>query len=498
MRRVLASLFIIALALGVSAFATRAAEFGTKEEAVAMAKRVQQKFLKDGPEATFKAVNEGAPGFHDRDLFAVITDLQGYNVASFVPALRGRYVGDDKDQNGKLLVQDLIRIAKGPGHGWSDARVLNPVTKTIEEKTIYVLRISDKYYTGVGVYKNERPNDNTVGLISGSPHSDDTYLSVAYDLAEVLNDDASLRIVPIVGIGGTRNIRDVRSLRGVDIGLTQTNILNSFRRNDELMGQTEKDKIVYIAPLFIEEAHLLARSDINSITQLRGRKVNLDAKGSGTSYTMRDVFKSLNIEVEEVDMSQMEAFEKVKTGEIAATVLISGKPVRSMALLKLTDNLHFLPIPYPRQLIADYVPTKITHEDYPALIAPGESIDTIGVSAVLIAYNWPKTNADRYRRVQTFVDAFFAKIGEFQKPPHHPKWREVNITATLPGWTQFAAAREWVDNLRKTAPNEKQLDLGQAVVIGGVPRSGVASTEPAWDPALYQEFLRWRQMRQSR
>ena len=501
MRRMLSALMIIITALGISTFAPLAAQFGTKEEAIAMAKRVQQKLLKDGPEATFKAVNEGAPGFHDRDLFPVITDsTQLVGAASWLPALRGRYLGDDKDQNGKFLSREFFNIAKGPGHGWFDTRVYNPITKTIEDKSIYILRINDKYFVGVGVYQNERPNEHTVGLISGSPHSDDTYLSVAYDLAEVLNDSANLRVVPIVGVGGTRNIRDVRYLRGVDIGLTQTNILNSFRRNDELMGQTEKDKIVYITRLFIEEVHILARSDINSIIDLRGRKVNLDARGSGTSYTMSDVFKSLGITVEEVSMSQSEAFEKVKSGEVAATVLISGKPVRSMAALKPTDNLRFLAIPYPQQLISDYVPSTLTREDYPALIAPGQSVETIGVGAVLIAYNWPKTNTDRYRRVQTFVDAFFTKIGEFQKPPHHPKWNEVNLAATLPGWLRFEAAQEWLDNQRGTASAQKQ-DLGQTMPTGAATRlGGPADTAPApaQDAALYEEFMRWKQQRQGR
>ena len=48
---------------------------------------------------------------------------------------------------------------------------------------------------------------------------------------------------------------------------------------------------------------------------------------------MRDLFKTLGIDVEEVSMSQAEAFEKVKSGEIAATALIAGKPVRSMSKL---------------------------------------------------------------------------------------------------------------------------------------------------------------------
>ena len=120
---------------------------------------------------------------------------------------------------------------------------------------------------GFGIYKNEQPNENTIGLISGSPNSDDTYLQMAYDLADVLNDDDNLRILPIAGIGGPRNIRDVRYLRGVDIGLTQTSILNSYRRSNEGMGHFD-NKIVYIAKLFNEEVHLVARSNITSIEQL--------------------------------------------------------------------------------------------------------------------------------------------------------------------------------------------------------------------------------------
>ena len=65
---------------------------------------------------------------------------------------------------------------------------------------------------------------------------------------------------------------------------------------------------------------------------------------------MRDVFKTLGIEIEEVNVSQSEAFEKIKSGEIAATVLFAGKPVHSIAKLKLMDGLHFVPLPYPQQL----------------------------------------------------------------------------------------------------------------------------------------------------
>jgi TRAP-type uncharacterized transport system substrate-binding protein len=505
----------------VSATAPRAGEFGTREEAIAMARRVQAKVKKDGLEATFKAINAGVKEFKDRDLYAFMLDFDGNDPANAgVPAVVGKNIMDLKDQDGKFLVKGLLAVAKNQGSGWYDYRWPNPATKTIEDKSTYVERIGDRYMVGVGIYKNEQPNENTVGVISGSPNSDDTYLQMAYDLADVLNDGDNLRILPIAGIGGPRNIRDVLYLRGIDIGLTQTSILNNFRRSNERMGQTE-NKIVYIAKLFNEEAHLVARSNITSIEQLRGRKVNLDAKGSGTSYSMRDVFKALSVEVEEVSMSQTEAFEKVRSGEIAATVLIAGKPVRSMSRLTAAEGLHFVPIPYAQPLIADYLPATLSHDDYPALVPAGAPVETVAVGAVLIAYNWPKTSVDHYRRVQRFVDAFFPKITEFQHAPRHPKWREVNLAATLPGWVRFEAAQAWLDGKHveearaamKPESHPAAAIPGQTVARTATPGAGSGRTAapgaaaapgrtappaaaPAaapTDPVLFQEFMRWKQ-----
>src|SRR6267154_702050 len=487
-----AAVIYFALVLGASLAATsmirvQAAEVGTRDEAVAMVQRVQEKFKKDGPDATFHAINNGT--FNDRDLYPFVHTIDGslHFANGAFPGIRCKNLHDMRDQDGKFTTQDFMRIATTtPYQGWSDFRWRNPQTNSVDDKSAWIERMGE-YFVGVGIYKNEQPNKNTIGLISGSPNSDDTYLQMAYDLADVLNDGDNLRILPIAGIGGPRIIRDVRYLRGVDIGLTQTNILNNFRRSNERMGQFD-NKIVYIAKLFNEEVHLVARSNITSIAQLQGQKVNVDARGSGTSYSMRDLFKAFGIEIEEVSMSQLEAFEKLKSGEIAATALIAGKPVRSMAKLNMSDRLHFVPIPYPAQLIGDYLPTMLNHDDYPDLIRPGETVDTVAVGAVLIAYNWPKTNADRYRRVQRFVEAFFPKIAEFQKPPRHVKWREVNISATLPGWTRFEAAQAWLDNQRSAAAAEQAGGRQTVASSAAMARSGGTEERSAQrqvDPALF-------------
>ena len=95
---------------------------------------------------------------------------------------------------------------------------------------------------------------------------------------------------------------------------------------------------------------------------------------------------------------------------------------------------------------ADFLPTQLTNKDYP-MIPVGQTVDTLAVSAVLAAFNWP-SDTDRYRRTAAFIDAFFDRIGEFHKPPRHPKWKEVNISANLPGWTRHPAAQAWIDRHR--------------------------------------------------
>jgi TRAP transporter TAXI family solute receptor len=178
----------------------------------------------------------------------------------------------------------------------------------------------------------EASNQNTVGVVSGNING--TYLSIAYDLSAVLDDGDNLRILPIIGKGGGQNIRDVRFLKGVDLGITQANLLNVYRRSNEI-GPVD-DRFVYIAKLFNEEMHVVVRADsgVATIEELAGKRVNFSNVGSGTQLTTRDVFQRLGIKAEEVNLGQADALEKIRGGEIAATVLIAGKPAGAMAKLK--------------------------------------------------------------------------------------------------------------------------------------------------------------------
>jgi signal transduction histidine kinase len=147
-------LLVVALVIGAP-FANAGAEFGTKDEAVAMVHRVQEMFNKDGVDATFKAIDDPSiKEFRDRDLYPFVYDMTGRCVAHGArPALIGKNLIDIKDQDGKFLIREMITLVNGSGRGWVDYKWPNPITNKIEDKTSYVEKLGDNYFVGVGVYR---------------------------------------------------------------------------------------------------------------------------------------------------------------------------------------------------------------------------------------------------------------------------------------------------------------------------------------------------------
>ena len=474
--------------LALCSLQASAAEYGTREEAVALVQRTIASIKRDGIDAVVKAVNDQDGRFKDHDLYVFIHDLSvpgkliahGTNIK-----LTQENNINYQDQNGKYFVREQIEIARTQGNGWVDYRIANADKTGFADKSAYVERV-DRYMVGVGVYKTEAPNENTVGIISGDLYSAPTYLQIAHDMASVLNDGSNLRIVSVVGTGGVQNIRDVRSLKGIDIGFTQSNILNSYRRVNKRHGNgTDEGKLVYITLLFNEEVHLIARADITSISQLRGQKVNIGEAGGGTAFTMRDIFKKLGMEIEAVNVDQADGIVQMKAGEIAATVLVAGKPVPSIKSIQRDDGFHILSIPFTPALQEDYFPDQLTSKDYPELIPDGKTIDTVAVSAVLIAFNWPR-DSDRYRRVKKFTEALFSKIDQFMKPPHHPKWQEVNLASTLAGSDRFDVAEALVAG-GTTGSLPMRASLAKFLEGKGL----LANKTPKEREALFRKFMEW-------
>ena len=331
----------------------------------------------------------------------------------------------------------------------------------------------------------DKINANTVMILTAG--SGLTYAPLAADLATVINDGDNLRILPVQGYSAYQNVRDVRYLRGVDMAFTRTNILGHWRRSGEIPDLN--DKIVYIFKVGNEEENIIVRDPtITSMEQLRGKKVNFNQVGSGTQMSAGDIFSHFKIDVQETNLREGDALQKLKDGEITAVVATAGKP--SPVLRGLKDGYHIVPIPFSAGLIGDYAPSPLTHEDYPNLIPEGQSVDTLSSGVIVIAYNWPKAS-DHYRRIEKFVNAFFPRLADFQKPPRHEKWRETILSANVPGVKRFDAAEEWLKNDRDAELNAKRDQFKEFLASRNTSIDRAKLISAADRDQLFEDFMKW-------
>jgi hypothetical protein len=146
-------------------------------------------------------------------------------------------------------------------------------------------------------------------------------------------------------------------------------------------------------------------------------------------------------------------------------IILTGAPQAALSKLVKEDGVHFLPLdeeglPAPNNIAAifnNYLPSKLTHAEYPALIPEGTSVPTIGNRALLVTYAWPESSP-RYHRLSKFVREFFGKIDQFQEGSRHPKWREINVATEIPGWMRFKPAADWIAEDRKVAVSQSKVD----------------------------------------
>lgn len=303
-----------------------------------------------------------------------------------------------------------------------------------------------------------------LGMMTGGP--DDTLVQIGSDLATVINSE-TVRVLPLIGKGSLQNLADLFNLRGVDLAFVAADSARFAEANR--LYPALRNRVQYIAKLCDQEIHVLAAPDVYTVADLAGRTVNVDVVGSGTAVTAPAVFEAMHTPIKQVHDTPAVALEKLKRGDIAALVYTSAKPNRLFASIPPDAGLHLLQLPVSDALFDAYVPAKLTHADYPSLIAEGEDVQTWAVPVLLTAYNWP-AGTERYANLAAFTDLFFSRLPDLQQPPYHAKWREVDIRATVPGWTRAPYAQRWLDQSRVQS---------------------VASTAPAADGIEQKAFNEW-------
>jgi TRAP-type uncharacterized transport system substrate-binding protein len=367
----------------------------------------------------------------------------------------------------------VLVLALGLGAASPGSAIARPATSSPAPTTIAPTSKADANAWTLGL---------AGGLLEGS------FIRYAADIAKVLDDGDNLRVLPLVTYGAVGNVNDLLYLKGVDIAITQADVLDHFKTEAKIPGIA--NRIQYIAPLFNAEVHICAKPEFKSIQDLKGQKVAFNTRGSAANLTGQIVFRRLDVQVNPVFINNSVALEQMRNGDLAAVVHVVAKPNDIFVSLKGQPPCRFIPVDYSEAFSDLYVPTTLTSEDYPALVPRGGTIATIAVPAVLAVFNSPK-GSDRYRKVARFTESFFAKFEQLQKPPFQPKWKEINLAGTVPGWTRYQAAEEVMTRINSEMGGSIQSKFDTFLSAQKELPQGRGLTA-AERERLFKEFMRWQ------
>ena len=68
-----------------------------------------------------------------------------------------------------------------------------------------------------------------------------------------------------------------------------------------------------------------------------------------------------------------------------------------------------------------------------------------------MVYNWPP-GTDKRRNLTRFVTTLLDQLYSMKTPAQPPRWRDMDVSSSVPGWERFAPAEEWI---KAHAKNER-------------------------------------------
>src|ERR1700716_3968548 len=159
------------------------------------------------------------------------------------------------------------------------------VAITIAASTLWASPVTAQQASGVNRGVVEIETSSAAGIS----------VRMAEDLANLVDDGATRRVVPVVGKGSLQTLTDLRYLRGIDMAILQTDVLDYAK--EQGLSPDSTASLTYVTKLYNEEFHLLARAEIKDLRDIANQKVNIDVRGSGTAVTASRLFSLLNIPV---------------------------------------------------------------------------------------------------------------------------------------------------------------------------------------------------------
>jgi uncharacterized protein len=256
------------------------------------------------------------------------------------------------------------------------------------------------------------------------------------ELAERLGRTGKIRVLPVAGSGAVANVRDLLSLRGIDLAILNSDILAHIDQRRQYPDA--RRRIRQVTHLFDQQVYLLVRKKFKAIEDLRAHKLVVLSRGGSSHITAMTLFGLQNVDVELEPLGSEAILNDAGLGKFDGALLLSGELARVRLGSQAREEFHLLPIPVTPPLQKAYRSMVIEAREISGL-ADAAKVDTVAVSTLLAAFDW-SPSSNRYRDVRSFISAFYSALQDLRQQGSGSIWRQVDVSAAIPGWTRYSAA----------------------------------------------------------
>lgn len=260
-----------------------------------------------------------------------------------------------------------------------------------------------------------------MGLATG--RSTGTYYQFGQDISRLVAKD-QIQLKVLESQGSVENLLALWDRRSIQLAITQSDVLFFMAELGDEQTKRVVNEFRVVLPLYLEEAHLLAHSDITQLSDLAGKRVAIGDPGSGTAMSSEIFLKVNGIQPSAViAVGGKPAIAALKAGEIDALFYVAGAPVRLLEEgISAEDGLHLVPV-MSDELSKLYGPP----ETIPAgtYAWQSEPVQTVAIEAALMTLSYPEESADCVA-VGRVSQAISDRL-DWLREKGHEKWASVDL-----------------------------------------------------------------------
>jgi len=257
---------------------------------------------------------------------------------------------------------------------------------------------------------------NASELRIGTASQGGAFYPIGQSISTLVNEHAEgLRMVPIVTGGSVQNPRLVNSGE-VDMAITNNNLAILANKGAAMYKRSGAMDLKVLGPLHFSVLHMMALNDssINSIADLKGKRVAVGPAGGGTINFLKQALGLYGMSMEDITpsfLSYGDGFSQLSDGNIDAAFALSGYPAGAVMQARVNKELKFISF-------SDEVMEKALQQypNYRRVEIPTDVYDTAEAGVVLGVNNMLIVDAKMDDdKAYSITKAIYGHMDQFQK-----------------------------------------------------------------------------------